>query len=190
MRLKDSQHQGLRSFRKSLISNREPARLTAHSVNKLDGRSAPRCGRLGRGARMESIHFISGLPRSGPTLLAALLRQNPSFEAGMSSPKRVPDISEISKFFRKILANFQDQPVMQVNDGFATPNACRTLARIERNEGQGYIILAECKEVFLRSCKQHNRTARRSAPPQASPPRDPRPHRTAPPQCWQRWRSA
>lgn len=35
---------------------------------------------------MEAIHFISGLPRSGSTLLAALLRQNPRFEAGMSGP--------------------------------------------------------------------------------------------------------
>ncbi|GGA40610.1 sulfotransferase family protein [Dyella nitratireducens] len=33
-----------------------------------------------------AIHFISGLPRSGSTLLAALLRQNPRFHAGMSSP--------------------------------------------------------------------------------------------------------
>mgnify|MGYP006305907507 FL=1 len=32
------------------------------------------------------LHFISGLPRSGSTLLAALLRQNPRFHAGMSSP--------------------------------------------------------------------------------------------------------
>lgn len=32
------------------------------------------------------IHFISGLPRSGSTLLAAVLRQNPRFHAGMSSP--------------------------------------------------------------------------------------------------------
>lgn len=31
-------------------------------------------------------HFISGLPRSGSTLLAAILRQNPRFHAGMSSP--------------------------------------------------------------------------------------------------------
>jgi sulfotransferase len=34
----------------------------------------------------QRIHFISGLPRSGSTLLAALLRQNPRFHAGMSSP--------------------------------------------------------------------------------------------------------
>jgi sulfotransferase len=32
------------------------------------------------------IHFISGLPRSGSTLLAAILRQNPSFHANMTSP--------------------------------------------------------------------------------------------------------
>lgn len=35
---------------------------------------------------MAKIHFISGLPRSGSTLLAALLKQNPRFEAGMSGP--------------------------------------------------------------------------------------------------------
>ncbi len=33
-----------------------------------------------------AFHFISGLPRSGSTLLAALLRQNPRFQAGMTSP--------------------------------------------------------------------------------------------------------
>lgn len=32
------------------------------------------------------LHFISGLPRSGSTLLAAILRQNPLIHAGMSSP--------------------------------------------------------------------------------------------------------
>jgi sulfotransferase len=31
-------------------------------------------------------HFISGLPRSGSTLLAALLRQNPALHAGITSP--------------------------------------------------------------------------------------------------------
>lgn len=33
-----------------------------------------------------SFHFISGLPRSGSTLLAAILRQNPRFHASMTSP--------------------------------------------------------------------------------------------------------
>lgn len=32
------------------------------------------------------VHLISGLPRSGSTLLAALLRQNPKFHGGMTSP--------------------------------------------------------------------------------------------------------
>lgn len=32
------------------------------------------------------FHFISGLPRSGSTLLAGILRQNPNFHASMSSP--------------------------------------------------------------------------------------------------------
>ena len=32
------------------------------------------------------IHFISGLPRSGSTLLAGILRQNPRFHATMTSP--------------------------------------------------------------------------------------------------------
>lgn len=33
-----------------------------------------------------TIQLISGLPRSASTLLAALLRQNSRFEAGMSGP--------------------------------------------------------------------------------------------------------
>ena len=35
---------------------------------------------------LPKIHFISGLPRSGSTLLSAILRQNPRFHAGMTSP--------------------------------------------------------------------------------------------------------
>jgi sulfotransferase len=42
------------------------------------------------------LHFIAGLPRSGSTLLAALLRQNPRFSAGMSSP--------VFSLFRAMLA--------------------------------------------------------------------------------------
>ncbi|XOV78790.1 MAG: sulfotransferase [Aestuariibacter sp.] len=34
----------------------------------------------------QQFHFISGLPRSGSTLLAAILRQNPEFHAAMTSP--------------------------------------------------------------------------------------------------------
>ena len=35
---------------------------------------------------MARYHFISGLPRAGSTLLAAILRQNPRLHAGMTSP--------------------------------------------------------------------------------------------------------
>ena len=37
-------------------------------------------------AMQNGIHFISGLPRSGSTLLAGILRQNPRFHAGMTGP--------------------------------------------------------------------------------------------------------
>lgn len=37
-------------------------------------------------AKGKQFHFISGLPRSGSTLTGAILRQNPAFHAGMSSP--------------------------------------------------------------------------------------------------------
>ena len=37
-------------------------------------------------ASVHTLHFISGLPRSGSTLLSAILRQNPRFQAGMSGP--------------------------------------------------------------------------------------------------------
>jgi sulfotransferase len=35
---------------------------------------------------MAGLHFISGMPRSGSTLLSGILCQNPRFHAGMSSP--------------------------------------------------------------------------------------------------------
>ena len=35
---------------------------------------------------VNTVHFISGLPRSGSTLLAALLRQNPRFHADITGP--------------------------------------------------------------------------------------------------------
>ncbi len=34
----------------------------------------------------QKYHFISGLPRSGSTLLSGILRQNPRFHAAISSP--------------------------------------------------------------------------------------------------------
>lgn len=46
----------------------------------------------------KQFHFISGLPRSGSTLLSALLLQNPRFHAGMTSP--------VSALFAGMMQNF------------------------------------------------------------------------------------
>lgn len=35
---------------------------------------------------MSAFHFIAGLPRAGSTLLSAILRQNPRFHAGITTP--------------------------------------------------------------------------------------------------------
>lgn len=45
----------------------------------------------------QKFHFISGLPRSGSTLLSAILRQNPRFHAGMTSP--------VGTLFNAVLSN-------------------------------------------------------------------------------------
>ena len=43
----------------------------------------------------DRIHFIAGLPRSGSTLLSAILRQNPRLHAGITSP--------VAGLFQKLL---------------------------------------------------------------------------------------
>jgi sulfotransferase len=57
---------------------------------------------------LRGFHFISGLPRSGSTLLSALLKQNPQFSAAMTSPvaalmgaltSKMSDGGEFSTFF-------------------------------------------------------------------------------------------
>ncbi|WP_312283749.1 sulfotransferase [Candidatus Igneacidithiobacillus taiwanensis] len=47
------------------------------------------------------LHFISGMPRSGSTLLAAILRQNPRFHAHMSGP--------LAGMFRTLLGGMSDR---------------------------------------------------------------------------------
>jgi hypothetical protein len=49
------------------------------------------------------IHFISGLPRSGSTLLAAILRQNPHFHATISSLRKGRMIPAVLRPFQKIV---------------------------------------------------------------------------------------
>jgi sulfotransferase len=53
---------------------------------------------LGTRLTNQKFHFISGLPRSGSTLLAAILLQNPRFHAGMTSPVGVIFDSMLHQF--------------------------------------------------------------------------------------------
>ena len=50
---------------------------------------------------MKKYHFISGLPRSGSTLLSTILRQNPRFEASISGP--------LGRFTRSIIQESTSQ---------------------------------------------------------------------------------
>jgi len=54
---------------------------------------------------MEKLHFISGLPRSGSTMLSSILKQNPRFTASMTDP--VLDMS------RSIIQAVQSAPGME-----------------------------------------------------------------------------
>jgi sulfotransferase len=79
---------------------------------------------------VQKVHFISGLPRSGSTLLSAILRQNPAFHAAMSSPVgslfdaalgTMSTTSEFSVFFpeekrRAILENLMQTYYADQND--------------------------------------------------------------------------
>ena len=57
------------------------------------------------------IHFISGLPRSGSTLFAAILGQNPRFHAGMSSP-----VGSLAIALQRNMSNENDMAVFIDNE--------------------------------------------------------------------------
>lgn len=69
-------------------------------------------------------HFISGLPRSGSTLLAAILRQNPRFHAGMTSPVGalanglIAQVSAGSEFATMVDADQRRALVRGIFDGY------------------------------------------------------------------------
>lgn len=50
---------------------------------------------------MKKFHFISGLPRSGTTLLSTILKQNPRFEASISGP--------LARFVRSVIVESSTQ---------------------------------------------------------------------------------
>lgn len=59
----------------------------------------------------QQFHFIAGLPRSGSTLLSAILRQNPDFSASMSSP-----VGGIFSAMQKSISR-GNEAAMFLNDG-------------------------------------------------------------------------
>lgn len=52
-----------------------------------------------------TYHFITGLPRSGSTLLSSILRQNPRFHASITDP--------LATFVKGVIETFANQPGMK-----------------------------------------------------------------------------
>lgn len=77
---------------------------------------------------MRNFHFISGLPRSGSTLMGAILRQNPRFSAGMSSPVAslfegvVSQVSAGTELSRMVTATQRERILRGLFDSFYEEN--------------------------------------------------------------------
>jgi sulfotransferase len=82
----------------------------------------------------QKFNFISGLPRSGSTLLGAILRQNPRFAAGMSSP----------------VASLFENVVSQVSSGTELANMVNEAqrARILRGLFDSYYAESQAEVIF------------------------------------------
>lgn len=80
------------------------------------------------------FHFISGLPRSGSTLLGAILNQNPRFAASMSSP----------------VANLMDGVISQVSAGTELARMVdgAQRARLLRGLFDSYYADAQAEVIF------------------------------------------
>ena len=66
----------------------------------------------------QQYHFISGLPRSGTTLLSTILNQNPNFYASISSPlmrfcKNIIDESSAQKGYRKLCPEYKREKIIK-----------------------------------------------------------------------------
>jgi sulfotransferase len=89
---------------------------------------------------LDTVHFISGLPRSGSTLLAAILKQNPRFHADMTGPvallcgvmhERIGGSGEFSFYFNEqrcaqMLRGIFDTYYTQVPSGHVVFDTNRT----------------------------------------------------------------
>jgi len=77
----------------------------------------------------QKAHFISGLPRSGSTLLAAILRQNPRFHASMTSPvgglveRMLEAMSEDNEFSVFISSEQKRALIMSIFSAYYHPQA-------------------------------------------------------------------
>jgi sulfotransferase len=77
----------------------------------------------------QKAHFISGLPRSGSTLLAAILRQNPRFHAAMASPvgglveRMLEAMSEDNEFSTFISPEQKRALILSIFSGYYHPQA-------------------------------------------------------------------
>jgi sulfotransferase len=78
---------------------------------------------------LDKIHFISGLPRSGSTLLSAILRQNPRFYAGMTSPvgalveRMLEAMSENNEYSVFILPQQKQALILSIFSTYYQPQA-------------------------------------------------------------------
>lgn len=66
------------------------------------------------------IHFISGLPRAGSTLLAGLLRQNLRVHAAMTSPVGV-QFAEAGEQLGRIAAQLRRPKVVSIDSASSRP---------------------------------------------------------------------
>jgi sulfotransferase len=113
---------------------------------------------------MPALHLISGLPRSGSTLLSAILRQNPRFSAGVTSPvssliasilPRMGGTSEFAPFFddearrRMLRGVFQayHDPSPDVGVVFDTNRTWTARAALLRDLYPGARIICLVREV-------------------------------------------
>jgi len=87
-------------------------------------------------ARLVKVHFISGLPRSGSTLLAALLRQNPRFHAAMTSPvgglvdRMLEAISEDNEFSTFISLEQKRAVILSIFSAYYHPQSPEELQEL------------------------------------------------------------
>ena len=82
---------------------------------------------------MRTIHFLAGLPRSGSTLLAAILKQNPCFHVVVCSP--------VCGVVNGLLATMSDNDLpVQVTDEQRT-DMCRAVVGAYYAEQQNKVVI-------------------------------------------------